>query len=335
MPRRWSRKSSNLWASRCPIFLSASAPGTIGAKGQDNGHRWRYYQWGHRLAPSAPAGGAGPGSHLYRRIRARYVRDVRAFHAVRYGKCRASGTARPQDVHADDRPDVSVLLPADDRLDGVVHRRLRAALRPEESSFASLRLGMDELRMVGLFLLFAIAGFVLMVVMSIIMTFVFGAVGFFGSMANGSQPGAGFVLMMLAIYVLPTFLIVRLAPAFALTVMRRKIVIGEAWTLTSGLFWVMFAGYLVLNLLIFIVYLVLVFAVISPLMVMMMGSDPTAAMGMMQGHVGGGIAAAMAVFGLIFAILAGVSMAFNVGGLAAATRSLTGESDTDLAETFA
>ena len=212
---------------------------------------------------------------------------------------------------------------------------LRAALRPEESSFASLRLGMDELRMVGLFLLFAIAGFVLMVVMSIVMTIVFGAVGFFGSMANGSQPGAGFVLMMLAIYVLPTFLMVRLAPAFALTVMRRKIVIGEAWTLTSGHFWVMFAGYLVLNLLIFIVYLVLVFAVISPLMVMMMGSDPTAAMGMMQGHVGGGIAAAMAVFGLIFAILAGVSMAFNAGGLAAATRSLTGESDTDLAETFA
>jgi hypothetical protein len=212
---------------------------------------------------------------------------------------------------------------------------LRAALRPEESSFASLRLGMDELRMVGLFLLFAIAGFVLMIVMSIVMGIVFGAMGLFGSMGSGAQPGAGFVVMMLAIYALPTFLMVRLAPAFALTVMRRKIVIGEAWTLTSGHFWVMFGGYIVLNLLIAVIYMVLVFAVISPLMMMMMGSDPTAAMGLMQGHIGGGIAAAMIVFGLIFAILAGVSLAFNAGGLAAATRSLTGESDTDLAETFA
>lgn len=212
---------------------------------------------------------------------------------------------------------------------------LRAALRPEESSFASLRLGMDELRMVGLFFLFAIAAFVLMIVLSIVMTIVFGAAGFYGSMANGSQPGAGFVLMMLAIYALPTFLMVRLAPAFALTMMRRKIVIGEAWTLTSGNFWVMFGGYLVLNLIIFVIYMALIFLVVSPLMTVMVGSDPAVATGLMQGHVGGGIAATIAVFGLIFAILAGVSMAFNAGGLAAATRSLTGESDVDLAETFA
>ncbi|HSI19646.1 MAG TPA: hypothetical protein VK980_17905 [Sphingomonas sp.] len=211
---------------------------------------------------------------------------------------------------------------------------LRAALRPEESSFASLRLGMDELRMVGLFLLFAIAGFVLMMVMSIVFGIVFGAMGMFGSMRSG-QPGGGFILMMLLIYALPLFLTVRLAPAFALTVMRRKIVIGEAWTLTSGHFWVMFGGYLVLNLIIFIIYMVLAFAVVSPVMMMMVGANPAGAVGLMQGHVGGGIAAAILVFGLIFAILAGVSLAFNAGGLAAATRSLTGDTDEDLAETFA
>ncbi|MDB5710510.1 MAG: hypothetical protein JWL96_2580 [Sphingomonas bacterium] len=212
---------------------------------------------------------------------------------------------------------------------------LRAALRPEESSFASLRLGMDELRMVGLFLLFAIAGFVLMMVMSIVFGIVFGAMGMFGSMTRGGQPGGGFILMMLLIYALPLFLTVRLAPAFALTVMRRKIVIGEAWTLTSGHFWVMFGGYLVLNLMIFIIYMVLAFAVVSPVMMMMVGANPAGAMELMQGHVGGGIAAAILVFGLIFAILAGVSLAFNAGGLAAATRSLTGDTDEDLAETFA
>jgi len=211
---------------------------------------------------------------------------------------------------------------------------LRAALRPEESSFASLRLGMDELRMVGLFLLFAIAGFVLMMVMSIVFTIVFGAMGMFGSMRSG-QPGGGFILMMLLIYALPLFLTVRLAPAFALTVMRRKIVIGEAWTLTSGHFWVMFGGYLVLNLIIFIIYMVLAFAVVSPVMMMMVGANPAGAMALMQGHVGGGIAAAILVFGVIFAILAGVSLAFNAGGLAAATRSLTGDTGEDLAETFA
>ena len=214
---------------------------------------------------------------------------------------------------------------------------LRAALRPEESSFASLRLGMDELRMVGLTLLFAIAAFILMIVLMMLTFVVVGATAGMASLAPraGGQFSGGMLLMMLVIYAVPIYFGVRLSPAFALTVMRRKIIIGEAWTLSRGHFWVMFAGYLVLNLIVLAVYLALVYIVVLPLLAMTVGANPAAAMALMQGHVGGGIAAAVLLFCLVFAILSGVGFAFICGGVAAATRSLTGESDDDLAETFA
>lgn len=214
---------------------------------------------------------------------------------------------------------------------------LRAALRPEESSFASLRLGMDELRMVGLTLLFAIAAFFLMMVIMMLMVVVVGATGGMAALAPGSggQFSVGMLLMMLVMYAVPIYFGVRLSPAFALTVMRRKIIIGEAWTISRGNFWVMFAGYLVLNLIIMAVYIALIYLVMLPLVAVTVGSNPAAAMAVMQGHIGGGIAAAALLFCLVFAVLSGVGIAFICGGVAAATRSLTGDSDVNLAETFA
>lgn len=50
-------------------------------------------------------------------------------------------------------------------------------------------------------------------------------------MAGGEarQMAPASVLMMMAIYAVPIFVYVRLSPALALTMIREKIVIGEAW----------------------------------------------------------------------------------------------------------
>ncbi|MEO9129594.1 MAG: hypothetical protein ABI240_00135 [Sphingomonas sp.] len=140
----------------------------------------------------------------------------------------------------------------------------RAVLRPEDSAFAYIRLGMDEVRLVGLNLLLIIGTIVLVIVLAIILSIILAATGAISSRAGG-QMSPAFLLMMLVIYAIPIFIYVRLSPSLALTMMREKITIGEAWRLSSGNFWKMFAGYLVLNLILLAVYLLIFFAMFMPL----------------------------------------------------------------------
>jgi hypothetical protein len=217
---------------------------------------------------------------------------------------------------------------------------LRAALRPAERSFASLRLGMDELRLIGLSLVLVIAFFVMMLVLGIVVGIVFAAIGI--AAGSGGAPsgagiagiGIGFVLMMLVIYAAPIFFAVRLSPAYALTMLRRKIVIGEAWRLTSGKFWVMFGGYLVLGLIMMAAYFVIAMIVFIPAMAAA-GGAPGMVMAMSQGQFGGTLGVMLVVGGALMAVLAGVSIAIWAGAIGAATNGLLGTSDVDLQETFA
>jgi len=217
---------------------------------------------------------------------------------------------------------------------------LRAVLRPSERSFASIRLGMDELRMIGLTLLLVIGFFVMMLVLGIVMGIVFAAIGI--AAGGGGTPsaagfagiGIGFVLMMLVIYAAPIFFAVRLSPAYALTMLRRKIIIGEAWRLTSGNFWVMFGGYLVLGLIMMAAYLVIVMIVFIPAMATA-GGAPGMAMAMSQGQFGGTLGVVLVIGGALMAMLAGVSIAIWAGAIGAATNGLLGTTDVDLEETFA
>lgn len=148
---------------------------------------------------------------------------------------------------------------------------LRAALRPAERAFASIRLGMDELRLVGLALLLTLAFFVMMMVVVIVMGLLMAAIGLAAGNGGGAPSAAGFagigvgmVVMMVAMYALPIFFAVRLSPAFALTMLRRKIVVGEAWRLTRGNFWVLFGGYIVLGLMVMAAYTVVLMILIIP-----------------------------------------------------------------------
>ena len=213
---------------------------------------------------------------------------------------------------------------------------VRAVLKPDEPGFAYIRLGMDELRLIGLMLLAVIGSIFLMIVLGVILSIVMVAIGAGGGFASGAsgQGGFGVFLLMLAIYAAPIFLYVRLSPALALTMIREKIVIGEAWRLTSGNFWKMFAGYLVLNVILIAVYIAIVFAIFLPLAGTMGSGGPAAMAALMQGNVGG-LMPLLIGGSVVLTVLSGIGIAFWAGSITAATNELLGDSGIDYADTFA
>ncbi|MBX3595799.1 hypothetical protein [Sphingomonas sp.] len=123
---------------------------------------------------------------------------------------------------------------------------MRAVLRPQAGGLAYLRLGMDELRIFGLTLIFVIAG----VAAGFGFSLLLGVLGMGAMAASQSALGSmifGFVLV-LALVSIVVFLMIRFALAFPLTLHRRRIVIGEAWRISRGRFWKLFGAALVITL---------------------------------------------------------------------------------------
>lgn len=123
---------------------------------------------------------------------------------------------------------------------------LRAALRPGESAFAYLRIGMDELRMLGLAVVFWLAIALFYVAFVLVMLAIVFALGMFAHAAMIPGVIALVLLMLLALI----YFQVRFSLVFALTMLRRRLVIGESWRLTRGRFWMLFGAYFVLMLII-------------------------------------------------------------------------------------
>lgn len=119
---------------------------------------------------------------------------------------------------------------------------LRAVLRPEDGGFAFLRLGADELRLIGLtiFLLFCFYfGFIVVAIVLTLIVALFGAAG-----GLGAAMVVGFIemIVLLGLFV---WLSVRLSLALPLTLLRQTFVLAESWRLTRGRFWTLFGGYFV------------------------------------------------------------------------------------------
>lgn len=220
---------------------------------------------------------------------------------------------------------------------------LRAVLRPEDGGFAFIRLGMDEVRLVGLALLFFIAMIAIAVVFGILLAIFIGA-GV--AMAPGApdasaapfgQIPASAVVLMLFFYAGIVWLQVRLAPSVALTMIRERIAIGEAWRLTRGHFWPMFGGFLVLGLMLMLGYLALLLLIVAPFFgEIARGFGPGGMAALQQGNVGGlGAFGIVMIVGTIgFAILAGIGIAFWAGGIATATAALLEEEGEGVAAAF-
>lgn len=109
----------------------------------------------------------------------------------------------------------------------------RAVLRPSESAFGFLRLGMDEVRVL-------VVSIVLCIVFVALSVVVFGGVGVVAGIATASEtPALWFVVALLvcAAIVLFIWLAVRLSLAIPITMAERRIAIFDSFGLTKGRFW--------------------------------------------------------------------------------------------------
>ena len=137
----------------------------------------------------------------------------------------------------------------------------RAVLRPDESSFASIRLGMDELRMMGLYLILMIGAVFIWVICVLLLMLLVGGAALSGSgVATFLVAGVGYLGLIGGLI----FVSVRLSLVFALSFARRRLAIDEAWSLTRGRFWMLFAVYLILVLIAIVLYLVAVAPFMGP-----------------------------------------------------------------------
>jgi hypothetical protein len=108
---------------------------------------------------------------------------------------------------------------------------LRAVLRPRETEFASIDFGTDELRVTGLCVLFVIFWSIAAAVVGLVTTPLRFAV------AEGSG-GIGSTIIMVGLTLLymlvPSLVLATESLAFPLVLIRRRILLDEAWKLSEG-----------------------------------------------------------------------------------------------------
>ena len=129
---------------------------------------------------------------------------------------------------------------------------MRAVLRPLDPGFAYLRVGMDELRVIALSILFLIGFYFAFIIAALVVALVAGIFAIAGGAAAGiAVGGIGLALLIAA----AVWIEVRLSLVFPLTLIRGRFVIGESWRLTKGRFWTLFGAYLVLGLVLLLLWI--------------------------------------------------------------------------------
>ncbi|HEY1607367.1 MAG TPA: hypothetical protein VGF77_17400 [Allosphingosinicella sp.] len=212
----------------------------------------------------------------------------------------------------------------------------RAVLRPGPDRFFYLRLGMDELRLLALAIILAILFYFGAIVASMIAAAIVGIV----IVASGSGAMAPAIFLpILAIVLLSIWFEVRFALAFPLTLMRRKIIIGEAWVVTRGRFWTLFGAFLAIMLLLIALTMVVALVTNAAELGAMLhsGSDPLAAQQAAQAQMAaqlGGISGRMVLQWVLGAIVGTFGIVLFGGAIATAAKELTVNLE-DIAETFA
>ena len=197
----------------------------------------------------------------------------------------------------------------------------RAVLFPEQSRFAYLRLGMDELRLLGTMLILAIGGGAASSIFIAILAIIVGLL----SVALGVGSTVVFtVVLTVAVFAALIYFWVRLSLAGPLTILQRKIVIGPAWRASRGHFWGLFGAYLVISLLIFAAYCLIAFVQMGPIMTdMFHPTDPAAHQRMLAWQSANyGLTLRSLVFAILGGLLYAVCTALQGGMVAVATAQL-------------
>lgn len=202
----------------------------------------------------------------------------------------------------------------------------RAVIAPERDEAAYLRVGGDELRLLGLgiilFLLFAVA-----MIIAIIGLGLLGAL-----LAKLTGIGAGgtaaiAIPLVLICYAVAIFAGVRLSLAGPLTMLRKRITIGESWRLTRGHFWVLFGAYIVLWLIFIAISLPGFLLNAGPMLAALghSGFNPEAMMTAAKAQMTAGIGVRMVLGWVLTAIAGGIGIALLGGSMATAMLELLGD----------
>lgn len=213
---------------------------------------------------------------------------------------------------------------------------MRAVLRPGADSVGYLRLGMDELRLLGLLILFGIVGFVLLFGFSMIA----GLVGVGAAMGSESSGFTALVVILatLALFAVMLFLIVRFSLAFPLTLHRGTFVIGEAWRLSRGRFWTLFGAAFVVTLLVTILNMAVSLVTMGGYMfdIIAAAGNPDAASRVAEAQTQsfGTFSPMMILYSLGSAITAGLWVTLAGGSIATAAKLLLADEIDDAEDVF-
>lgn len=213
----------------------------------------------------------------------------------------------------------------------------RAVLQPERRGFFYLRLGMDELRLLALTAIFLIGFYIALIVVMVVLSLLIGLL----AAATGSFGLAAGLMMVefLAMLGIALWFCTRFALAFPLTLLRQKIVIGEAWRISRGRFWPLFTAFLVVFLIMIGLFMILSVVTNGGYFAQLArsGGDPAAVQRAAQQQMAeqfGAINGMMVIRWILSGIIGGLTIAIWGGTVATAARELTFNPDA-IAETFA
>ncbi|HVN00728.1 MAG TPA: hypothetical protein VMT68_11000 [Caulobacteraceae bacterium] len=158
-------------------------------------------------------------------------------------------------------PTYAVLLMTVLVLNSVLYAAMnRAVLRPNEARFGYLRLAADELRQLGLFVLYAMLGFAIYLGILVVGTVLVVVAGLATGGAAGATVGLTLAILVPLILCIFVFVGVRFSLASPLTFATQRVDLFGSWGLTKGRFWPLFWTYLIAFCLSIVVSL-LVFAI--------------------------------------------------------------------------
>jgi hypothetical protein len=193
----------------------------------------------------------------------------------------------------------------------------RAALFPEQSRFAYMRAGMDELRLLGTLLALFVGGYLVSIIVGAIVIGIAYAIG------------GGIVAAVLGLICFCAIIwaAIRISPAGPMTILQRKVVIGPAWRITRGAFWRLFGAYALLAIVFIIVYgLVFALQFGAILNDMLRPADPEAAarVALWQADHYAHFSIWSLIVAVVTGLLGGFALAFHAGMTAVATEQLLG-----------
>ncbi len=149
----------------------------------------------------------------------------------------SSGATSPEDfmpILASYATILAVVLPLSLVASAMIYAAVsRAVLRPAESAYGYLRLGMDEVRVL-------VVSLVLFIAFMVLASVLFGIVGVVAGIAVATETQALWlvvVLLVLAACALIIWLAVRLSLAIPITMAQRRIAIFDSFGVTKGRFW--------------------------------------------------------------------------------------------------